>query len=80
MVRIKLAAKRCPRTSRVPAWLWNRRQRRNVKRPFKIKLTLHEQKSVTIKRGGNVRKTIRLRRKTKYFNDRNARTFYFDNY
>ena len=80
MVRIKLAAKRRPRTSRVPAWLWNRRQRRKVKRPFKIKLTLHEQKSVTIKRGGNVRKTIRLRRKTKYFNDRNARTFYFDNY
>ena len=53
----------------------NKRQQHKVKRPFKIKLTLPEQKTVTIKKGGNAIKTIRVRRKTKYFNDRNARTF-----
>ena len=75
MVRTKLTARRWPRTSRVPPWLMNKRQQRKVRRPFKIKLTLPEQKTVTIKKGGNAIKTIRVRRKTKYFNDRNARTF-----
>ena len=75
MVRTKLTGERWPRTSRVPPWLINRRQQRKVKRPFKIKLTLPEQKTVNIKKGGNVIKIIRVRRKTKYFNGRNARTF-----
>ena len=75
MVRTKLTAKRWPRTSRIPPWLMNKRQQRKVKKPFKIKLTLPEQRTVTIKKGGNVIKTIRVRRKTKYFTDRNARIF-----
>ena len=48
---------------------------RKVKRPFKIKITLPEQKTVEIKKNGNVIKTIRVRRNTKYFTDRNTRTF-----
>ena len=75
MVRTKLTAKRWPRTSRIPPWLMNKRQQRKVKKPFKIKLTLPEQSTVTIKKGGNVIKTIRVIRKTKYFTGRNARIF-----
>ena len=75
MVRTKLTAKRWPRTSRVPPWLMNRRQRQKVSKPFKIKLTLPEQKTVIIKNGGNVIKTIRVRRKTKYISDRMSETF-----
>ena len=75
MVRTKLTAKRWPRTSRIPPWLMNKRQQRKVKKPFKIKLTLPEQRTVTIKKGGNVIKTIQVRCKTKYFTDRNARIF-----
>ena len=75
MVRTKLTAKSWPRTSRVPPWLMNRRQQRKVKRSFKIKLTLPEQKTVTIKKGGKVIKTIRVRRKMKYFIGRNGGTF-----
>lgn len=45
------------------------------KRPFKIKTILAEQKNFEIKKNGNVIKRIAVRRKTKYFTDRNARTF-----
>ena len=38
-------------------------------------MTLPEQKRVDIKKNGNVVKTITVRRKTKYFNDRWTRTF-----
>ena len=38
-------------------------------------MTLPEQKRVDIKKNGNVVKIITVRRKTKYFNDRWARTF-----
>ena len=75
MVRTKLTAKRWPRTSRIPPWLMNKRQQRKVKKPFKIKLTLPEQRTVTIKKGGNVIKTIQVRCKTKYLTGRNARIF-----
>ena len=75
MVRTKLTIKRWPRASRVPPWLMNKRQRRKVKQPFKIKVTLPEQKAVNIKNGVKVIKTIRVQRKTKYFTDRYARTF-----
>ena len=51
------------------------RQLKKVKRPFKIKMTLPEQKTVEIKKNGNVIKTIRVCRKTKYFTERNSRTF-----
>ena len=75
MVRTKLTAKHWPRTSRIPPWLMNKRQQRKVKKPFKIKLTLPEQRTVTIKKGGNVIKTIQVRCKTKYLTGRNARIF-----
>ena len=52
-----------------------RRQQRRVKRPFKIKLTLPEQKTVDIKKNGDIIKTITVRRKSNYFSDRNARNF-----
>ena len=70
-----MTAKRWPRTSRVPPWLMNKRRQRKVKRSFKIKIALPEQKTADIKKNGNVIKTIRVRRKTKYFNDRNAKAF-----
>ena len=75
MVRTKMTAKRWPRTSRVPPWLMNKRRQRKVKRSFKIKIALPEQKTADIKKNGNVIKTIRVRRKTKYFNDRNGKAF-----
>ena len=42
--KIKRTATRWPRTSRVPPWLMEKRRQRKVKRPFKIKVTLPEQK------------------------------------
>ena len=58
MARTKLTARRWPRPRRLLAWLLTRRQQRRVKRPFKIKLTLPEQKTVDMKKNGNVIKTI----------------------
>ena len=75
MVRTKLAARRWPRTSRIPPWLMAKRQPRNVQRLFKINVTLPEQKTVNIKKNGNVIKKITVPRKSKYFNDRYARNF-----
>ena len=72
MARTKLTVRRI---RRLPPWLLNRRQKRKIKRPFKIKTALSEQKRVNIKKNGNVVKTINVRRKTTYFNDRWARTF-----
>ena len=43
--------------------------------PYKIKLTLPEQKQADIKKNGNVIKTINKRRKSKYFSDSSARLF-----
>ena len=50
MVRTKLTARRWPKTSRVPPWLMRIRQMRKVKRPFKIKMTLPEQRLLKLKR------------------------------
>ena len=75
MVRKKLMVKRWPRTSGITPWLLNKRQIQKVSKPFKIKLTLPEQKTVNIKKGGNVIITIRVRQKSKYFSDRTGRTF-----
>ena len=75
MVRTKMTALPWLKTSRIPPWLMNRRQRQKVSKPIKIKLTLPEQKTATINKVGNVIKTIRVRQKTKYFNNRNARKF-----
>ena len=43
--------------------------------PYKIKLTVPEQKQVDIKKNGIVIKTINVRRKSKYFNTRSAKLF-----
>ena len=76
MVRTKLTFRRWSRTSRVSPWLMKRRQQRKKdKRPFKIKLPLPEHQTVNIKKNGNVIKTITVRRKSKYFTDRNDKTF-----
>ena len=67
MARTKLTVKRI---RLIPPWLLNKRQIRKIKRPYKMKMTLPEQKKVDIKKNGNVVKTITIRRKTKCFNDR----------
>ena len=43
--------------------------------PFKIKLTLPSQKTVNIKKNGQIVKTINVRRKFKYFSGRSAMVF-----
>ena len=43
--------------------------------PYKIELTLPEQKTVNIKKNGQVIKAINFRRKSKYFSTRSARMF-----
>ena len=75
MARTKLTARRWARPGQTPTWLMRRHQQRRVKRPFKIKLTLPEQKTVDIKKNGNIIKTIRIKTKPNYFSDRNARNF-----
>ena len=67
MARTKLTVKRI---RLLPPWLLNKLQIRKIKRPYKMKMTLPEQKKVDIKKNGNVVKTITIRRKTKCFNDR----------
>ena len=43
--------------------------------PYKIKLPLPEQRTVNIKKNGQIIKTINVKRKSKYFTMRNARIF-----
>ena len=70
MARTKLTVHQ---TRRLPEWLTCERAtpRQQAKRtyPYKIKLTLPEQKRVDIKKNKNVIKTISVRRRSKYFND-----------
>ena len=76
MARTKVTPRR--RERQLPSWLLRqnrRRQRTKRTYPYKIKLTLPEQKTVDITKDGNVIKTIRVRRKSTYFNDKNARVF-----
>ena len=47
MVRTKLTAKRIPH---LPSWLRSQCQQRKIKRPYKIKIILPEQKQVEIKK------------------------------
>ena len=75
MARAKLAVRR---QRRLPNWMTRmgpttRRQRRTY--PCKIKFNLPEQKQVDIRKNGNIIKTINVRHKSKYFNDRFARLF-----
>ena len=75
MARTKVTPKRRPRTSNVLPWVMNRRQKRQRTKPYKIKLTLPEQKIVDITKNGNIIKTIRVRGCSKYFTIRWARQF-----
>ena len=75
MARTKVTPKRRLRTSTVPPWLMNMCQKRQRTKPYKIKLTLTEQKIVNITKNGNIKKTIRVCRRSKYFSDRWARQF-----
>ena len=66
MVRPKLVPKRV----RIRQW-----PPREPYTQFKIKTLLPEQKIVQIKKNGQVIRTVTVRRKTKKFTDRWARTF-----
>ena len=48
---------------------------RRTVRPFKIKEILPQQKTVNIKKDGQVIKTINVRRKSGYFSDRDGLIF-----
>ena len=62
MVRTKVTLKRRPgpRTSSIPLRLMNKRQNRKKTKPYKINLTLPEQKIVNITKNENVIKAIRV--------------------
>ena len=75
MGRTKAKVRRFPKTSRIPLWRMNRGQRNQKRQRYKIKLTLPEQKTVDIKKNGNVIKTIRVRRRSKYFTDKWTKQF-----
>ena len=66
MVRSKLFPKRVRIRQRLP---------REPYTQFKTKTLLPEQKIVQIKKNGQVIRTVTVRRKTKKFTDRWARTF-----
>ena len=68
MVRVELVPKRTLKRRR--EWL-----PREPYQEFKIKTLLAEQKIIQIKKNGQVVRTVTVRRKTKKFTDRWARTF-----
>ena len=68
MARVKLVPKRLP--NRIRQW-----PPREPHEKYKIKTLLPEQKTVQIKKNGQVVRTVTVRRKTKRFTDRWARTF-----
>ena len=68
MARVKLVPKRLP--NRIRQW-----PPREPHQKYKIKTLLPEQKTVQIKKNGQVVRTVTVRRKTKRFTDRWAKTF-----
>ena len=68
MARDKLVPKRLP--NRIRQW-----PPREPHQKYKIKTLLPEQKTVQIKKNGQVVRTVTVRRKTKRFTDRWAKTF-----
>ena len=76
MARTKLTPRR--RQRRLPSWMLRvntKRHRTKQTYPYKIKLILPDQKQVDITKSGAVIKTIRVRRKSKYFNSKSSRVF-----
>ena len=51
------------------------RNRKRTVYPFKIRLTLPEQKTVNITKNGEIVKTINIRKKSEYFNEKNRLVF-----
>ena len=68
MVRVKLVPKRLP--NRIRQW-----PPRKPYQKYKIKTLLPEQKTVQIKKNRQVVRTVTVKRKTKRFTDRWAKTF-----
>ena len=68
MARVKLVPKRLP--NRIRQW-----PPREPHQKYKIKTLLPEQKTVQIKKNGQVVRTVTVKRKTKRFTDRWAKTF-----
>ena len=64
-----MARKHFPKTSTIPLWLMNRRQRNQKRTRYKVKLTLSEQKTVNITKNGEII-TIQVRSRSEYFTDR----------
>ena len=72
MVKTKLPARRSyQKTCQLPAWMLNKEygRKRNIY-PFKIKQTLPAQSTVNITKNRQVVKTINVRRKYRYFNEK----------
>ena len=69
MARTKTTARCMP----VDVMVKGRRGRRTY--PYKIRLPLPEQRTVNIKKNGQIIKGINVRKKSKYFSTRNARIF-----
>ena len=70
MVRVKLVPKRITVPKRIRQW-----PLRETYQKFKIKTLLPEQNTVQIKNNGQGVRTVTVRRKTKKFTDRWAKTF-----
>ena len=51
----------------LPLWLLNRDYGKRKLHPFKVKVTLPEQKLVTINKNGQTLRTINVRRESRYF-------------
>ena len=76
MARTKATVRRLP-VKTTTYWLVNIEcaTRKRIVYPFKIKVTLPEQRTVNIKKDGQVVKTINVRRKSRYFTGKNRLIF-----
>ena len=72
-----MARTKVTKRQELPDWLLLRGRQQRIWRtyPYKIKLTLPEQKQVNIKNNGQLIKTIKVKCKSKYFSTRSARSF-----
>ena len=76
MISTKLTTRRVyEKTRNLPAWILNRDQGKRKLFPFKVKVTLPEQKTVNIKKNGQTIAAVNVRRKYKYFSGINRRIF-----
>ena len=72
MARTKLTARKSyEKTRNLPVWLLNRDYGKRKLCPFKVKVTLPEQKFVNIKKNGQTISTINVRPTSRGFSGRN---------